>query len=102
MKGKIIFFLLLLLILLINLNKNLLLSKKINLIWRIKLKIVVVVVVVVINKFEKKIITIIKKNYKFDLNGKIKNYKNFEKKAKKKKIKVQGLNWNIPWIWHSR
>jgi hypothetical protein len=25
-----------------------------------------------------------KKNHKFDLNGKIKNYKNFEKRAKKK------------------
>jgi hypothetical protein len=37
----------------------------------------------------------LKKNYKFDLKGKIKNYKNFEKRAKRKKIKkskVEGLN----------
>ena len=74
----------LLLILLINLNKNLLLPTKINLIWRIKLKIVVVIIII-INKFEKKNIITIRKNHKFDLKGKIKNYKNFEKKAKKKK-----------------
>jgi len=35
-----------------------------------------------------------KKYHKFDLNGKIKNYKNFEKRAKKKnhKSKVEGSN----------
>ena len=43
--------------------------------------------------FFKKIITI-KKNHQFDLKGKIKNYKNFEKRAKKKnkKSKVEGPN----------
>ena len=39
----------------------------------------------------------IEKNYKFDLKGKIKNYKNFDKKAKEKykKSKVEGLNRKI-------
>jgi len=38
-----------------------------------------------------------KKTHKFDLNGKIKNYKNFEKKTKekKKKSKVEKLNLKV-------
>jgi hypothetical protein len=42
----------------------------------------------------KKILLLLKKNHEFDLNGKIKNYKNFEKKTKgkNKKSKVEGLN----------
>ena len=43
----------------------------------IKLKIVVVVV----NKFEKQYYCYWEKTNKIDLNGKIKNYKNFEKKT---------------------
>ena len=34
---------------------------------------IIIIIHTIINKFEKKIITI-KKNYKFDLKGKIKNY----------------------------
>jgi hypothetical protein len=43
----------------------------------------------------KKNIITIEKNYKFNLKGKIKNYKNFNKKAKgkKKKSKVERPNW---------
>jgi len=37
----------------------------------------------------KKISLILEKNYKFDLKGKIKNYKNFEKRAKGKNKKNQ-------------
>jgi hypothetical protein len=37
----------------------------------------------------KKISLLLEKNYKFDLKGKIKNYKNFEKKAKEKNKKIK-------------
>jgi hypothetical protein len=61
-------------------------KKTIDLIWRVKLKIIVVIVVVVvviiivniiyiiIHTFEKTILLLLKKNHKFDLKGKIKNY----------------------------
>jgi hypothetical protein len=47
--------------------------------------IIIVIIIIIINKFE----FFLKKTHKFDLNGKIKNYKNFEKKnqGKKKEIK---------------
>jgi hypothetical protein len=47
--------------------------------------IIIVIIIIIINKFE----FFKKKTHKFDLNGKIKNYKNFEKKnqGKKKEIK---------------
>jgi hypothetical protein len=35
----------------------------------------------------KKILLLLKKNHKSNLNDKIKNYKNFDKRAKEKKIK---------------
>jgi hypothetical protein len=45
------------------------------------------------------IIIIIKKNYKFDLNDKIKKYKNFDQKTKKiKKLKINVPNQNILYI----
>jgi len=68
----------------------------INLIWRVKLKIIVIIVIIniIINKIKKNIITI-EKNHKFDLKGKIKDYRNFEKMPmeKNKKSKVEGSNW---------
>jgi hypothetical protein len=42
----------------------------------------------IINEFEKNIAIIEKKKLKFDFKGKIKNYKNFEKKTKKKNINL--------------
>jgi hypothetical protein len=47
----------------------------------------------IIINLKNNIITI-EKNHKFDLKSKIKNYKNFEKKAKgkNKKSKIEGLN----------
>jgi hypothetical protein len=45
------------------------------------------------------IIIIFKKNYKFDLNDKIKRYKNFDQKTKKiKKLKIDVPNQNILYI----
>jgi len=69
----------------------------INLIWRVKLKNIIVIIIIVniiINKIKKNIIAI-EKNHKFDLKGKIKDYKNFEKEPmeKNKKSKVEGPNW---------
>ena len=48
---------------------------------------------IIINKFEKKLLLL--KKTTFDLKGKIKNYKNFEKGAKRKnqKSKVERPNW---------
>ena len=41
----------------------------------------------------------LKKNYKFDLNDKIKRYKNFDQKTKKiKKLKINVPNQNILYI----
>jgi len=64
------------------------LKTTINLIWRVKLKIIIIVIIIInniiINKFLKNIITI-KKNHKFDLKRKIKDYKNFEKEPLEKK-----------------
>ena len=41
----------------------------------------------------------LKKNYKFDLNDKIKRYKNFDQKTKKiKKLKIDVPNQNILYI----
>jgi hypothetical protein len=41
------------------------------------------------------IIIITEKNHKLDLKDKIKNYKNFNKRVKEKKSKVEGLNRKI-------
>ena len=38
------------------------------------------------------------KNHKLDLNDKIKNYENFDKRVKEKKSKVGGLNRKILYI----
>jgi hypothetical protein len=35
-----------------------------------------IIIIIIIIKFERKIILVLKKNHIFDLNGKIKNYKN--------------------------
>ena len=82
-KNIIIFIIINILKIIINkFEKILLLSEKtIPLIWRVRLEIIIItiifiVVVVVINKIEK--------NYKFDLKGKIKNYKDFKKEPRKK------------------
>jgi len=50
----------------------------------VKLKIIIIIII----NLEKNIITI-EKNHKFNLNDKIKNYKNFEKRAKGKKSKIE-------------
>jgi hypothetical protein len=90
----ILLFLFLLIYLLINLKKYYYYWKKtIILIWRVRLKIIIIIII--INKFLKIYYYYWKKNHKFDLNGKIKNYKNFEKKIKEKnkESRVEGLNW---------
>jgi hypothetical protein len=46
-----------------------------------------------LTNLKKNIITI-RKNHKFDLKGKIKNYKNFEKKPRKKNKKSKGKGLN--------
>ena len=43
--------------------------------------IIIIIINIIINKFE----MFFEKTHKFDLKGKIKNYKNFEKKPRKKK-----------------
>ena len=43
-------------------------------------------------------IIIIEKNHKIDLKDKIENYKNFKKRAKEKKSKVEGPNQKTLYI----
>ena len=56
--------------------------------------IIIIIILLIIINLKKNIITI-EKNHKFYLKGKIKNYKNFNKKAKgkKNKSKVERPNW---------
>jgi len=60
-----------------KLKKNIITIKKIiNLIWRVKLKLKFIIIIIIIINFLKNILLLLKKNHKFDLKSKIKNYKN--------------------------
>jgi hypothetical protein len=78
----------------------LLLKKTINFTWRVKLKNIIIIIIIIINiniitiKFEKKILLLLEKKLIWRVN--LKSIRILKKKAdgkKKKKKKIEELNW---------